>query len=422
MLTIYCDSVRIVVNDGEYAIRTMTSVNLKIDPDFKSIIPPLKQEEREGLERRLLSEGCRDALVAWQGIILDGHNRFEICQDHKLPFRVTNLDFPGRQQAELWMRWNQLSRRNLTDDQRAIMADEAAELESKLEKAGRARNAANTRHGNKLCLEETPASKQRTRFKASKAAKVSEWKMRKAHGIRRKSKSLANQVKSGEITLIAAEQELKRQERDAQRRDALAADLQLDNRIIVGDWRENWGNVSDGSVSLIFTDPPYNQAAESIFVPLADFSVRKLAEGGSLVFYVGHLQLPAAFKAFENKLRHWWTCACLHQGPKALMREYGIRPAWKPMLWFVKGTRHDKTRILSDVIGGGRQKTHHDWEQPESEAEYWIDALCPADGLVCDPFIGSGTTAVAARHLNRKWIGFEIDACTAAIASQRLSS
>jgi len=77
--------------------------------------------------------------------------------------------------------------------------------------------------------------------------------------------------------------------------------------------------------------------------------------------------------------------------------------------------------MVSDVMSGGQEKDFHEWQQAESEAIYWIDKLCPKDGLVCDPFLGSGTTAAAAEALKRKWIGFEIDKDTAAIANKRLN-
>jgi DNA modification methylase len=76
--------------------------------------------------------------------------------------------------------------------------------------------------------------------------------------------------------------------------------------------------------------------------------------------------------------------------------------------------------MISDVMSGGQEKSYHDWQQAESEAAYWIDRLCPADGIVCDPFLGGGTTAAAAEKLGRKWIGFEIDEDSAAICRKRV--
>lgn len=402
----------------------MNTASLRVNPAFRALIPPLRPDEFAGLERSIIAEGCRDALVVWNGVLLDGHNRYSICTAHGLPFKTLEVEFPDKDRAELWVRFNQLGRRNLTDDQRAMLADEAAELESKLVRSEQARDAANIRHGNRSCVSDAPSKTHQTkdtRAKAAKAAKVSERKLKKARKVRKKSKKLRDQIIAGETTLAAAEREIKQAERETARREAIAACPQINSQIFVGDFRHQFDKVVDGTISLIFTDPPYDRESEKLFPALADFAAAKLADGGSLIFYAGHLQLPAAFQAFNGKLRHWWTCACLHGGDKALMREFGIRVRWKPMLWFVKGTRQDKTAILFDTVTGDKEKDLHDWQQRQSDAEYYISGLCPADGIVCDPFLGSGTTAAAAKALGRKWIGFEIDPATAAVATNRLA-
>ena len=53
---------------------------LKIDPEFKDLIPPLSSDEYEQLENNILYDGCREPLIAWNDILVDGHNRYDICQ------------------------------------------------------------------------------------------------------------------------------------------------------------------------------------------------------------------------------------------------------------------------------------------------------------------------------------------------------
>lgn len=86
---------------------------IKIDAEFKALIPPLSPEEREQLEANILQDGCRDPLVVWNDVIVDGHNRFEICAKHKLQYDVKKYDFDDRDDAKLWIIHNQLGRRNL---------------------------------------------------------------------------------------------------------------------------------------------------------------------------------------------------------------------------------------------------------------------------------------------------------------------
>lgn len=188
-----------------------------------------------------------------------------------------------------------------------------------------------------------------------------------------------------------------------------------------GDFRKIGDQIPDASVDLIFTDPPYDRKAIELFDGLGEFAARVLRPGGSLIAYIGQIQLPYAVADLSSHLRYWWTCSCYHSGPALLrMNEYGIVNGWKPMLWFVKETRGDKTTFINDVATGTREKSHHEWQQSEVEARYFIEHLTEPDGFVVDPFCGGGTTPAACIGLGRKWAAFEIDEANLARASERL--
>ena len=89
---------------------------LKINPAFQSLLPPLSADERQALRESLQAEGCRDPIVTWNGFILDGHNRYALCQELGLPFDVTWVELPDEEAAMDWIDRNQLARRNLTAD------------------------------------------------------------------------------------------------------------------------------------------------------------------------------------------------------------------------------------------------------------------------------------------------------------------
>lgn len=91
---------------------------MKIDEEFANLIPPLTHEEYSGLEASIIAEGCRDALICWDDILVDGHNRYKICSEHNISFNVIQREFASRNEVLLWIMRNQLSRRNLTDFQR----------------------------------------------------------------------------------------------------------------------------------------------------------------------------------------------------------------------------------------------------------------------------------------------------------------
>ena len=96
-------------------------MNIIVKEELKAYIDPLTPEEHEALERSILAEGCRDALVLWGDVLVDGHNRHGICTKHGIPFQtVQNPRFKSMEDVHLWMIDQHLGRRSLSDYQRAI--------------------------------------------------------------------------------------------------------------------------------------------------------------------------------------------------------------------------------------------------------------------------------------------------------------
>lgn len=107
--------------------------------ELESLIPPLREDEALQLENNILKEGCRESLLVWdhqgQYILVDGHNRFRICQKHQIDFKVSLMNFDTMHQVKDWMVGNQLGRRNLTSEQASYLRGMRYELEKK-EKGG----------------------------------------------------------------------------------------------------------------------------------------------------------------------------------------------------------------------------------------------------------------------------------------------
>ena len=94
---------------------------LKIDQEFKHLIRPLRQREYAQLEQNILYDGCRDPIVVWNDVIVDGHNRYEICMRHGVPFATKEMEFECREAAIAWICANQLGRRNITEETRKFL-------------------------------------------------------------------------------------------------------------------------------------------------------------------------------------------------------------------------------------------------------------------------------------------------------------
>ena len=448
-----------------------------IDKEFQSLIPPLASEERQQLEQNIKEDGCRDPLVVWRQekwkpkgwkrvlrweepderltdsvdgepweyrtwvegaeeissaewpfILIDGHNRYEICTRNQIEFNTVSAEFDSRDDVKIWMIRNQLGKRNIQPFARINLALELEPLIAK-----KARDNQSAAGGDKAALSQKSekALEHIDRYKeVGKVANVSHDTVAKVKIINKAvdagkvAPEVIEKLRSGEVSINRVVKDVKEaataEKRTAQRKAAVEqTDVSFFDNVHVGDFRDHFDKVKDNSLSLIFTDPPYDRKATEVYDGLGEFAAAKLHEGGSLIVYVGHIQLQDALNDLSKHLRYWWVCCCLHSGGESLMREYGIRVGWKAILWFVKKTRDDKQKIVHDVVTGAREKSHHDWQQSQVEAEYWIQNLCPPDGVVCDPFLGGGTTAAAAMKLNRKWIAFEKDHDQAVLAMSR---
>ena len=98
-------------------------INLKIDPEFQSQIPPLTDDEFKQLEENILKEGkLLSPLIVWGNTLVDGHNRYAILQKHpEICFSTMPLRFANREETLAWICKNQLGRRNLTPEQKKFL-------------------------------------------------------------------------------------------------------------------------------------------------------------------------------------------------------------------------------------------------------------------------------------------------------------
>ena len=94
---------------------------LTINETLERVMPPLQEMELDLLTQSLLTDGCRDPLVVWKGVIVDGHNRYRICRENQIPFSYIEMDFENETEARDWIIRNQLARRNVPDYVRCEM-------------------------------------------------------------------------------------------------------------------------------------------------------------------------------------------------------------------------------------------------------------------------------------------------------------
>ena len=197
---------------------------IKIDPEFHSLIPPLTVEERNQLETNLKRDGCREPLVVWQEkhILLDGHNRHEICTVHEIPYAVTAYRFASRNDAKWWVITNQFGRRNLTPYQRAELALLAEPL---LRQQAKDRQ----RLGGREKVPQTsaePVAEKETRNQIARLANVSHDTIAKAKVIHEKApEDVKAKLRTGETTINAEHKRIVQADKKAERNTRRAKEM-----------------------------------------------------------------------------------------------------------------------------------------------------------------------------------------------------
>lgn len=183
-------------------------------------------------------------------------------------------------------------------------------------------------------------------------------------------------------------------------------------------------DISENSIPLILTDPLYETDALPLWSALAEFAAAKLTDDGLLVAYCGVATLPQCLKVLESKLHYIWTMCIVLSGEKSYAAKIHGRNGWRPVLLFSKSKLTERLAQLGlvDVLDGSRrEKQYHPYQQGLSEAEYFVGKFSNAGEVICDPFAGSFTNAVAAWKKGRKFIGCDIEEQWVQVGKHRLA-
>lgn len=144
---------------------------LKISESLEHLMPPLSDTELRLLRASLISEGCRDPLVTWNGTLVDGHNRYRLCHEHGIPFSYVELQFADEAEARRWIIRNQLARRNVPD---YVRCELVLPLEAELKAEGKARQRLCNRPDRLLANLPKAEKRINTRSELAKTAGVSD--------------------------------------------------------------------------------------------------------------------------------------------------------------------------------------------------------------------------------------------------------
>jgi DNA modification methylase len=407
---------------------------IQLKEEFKNLIPPLTQEEFRQLEQNIIAEGIRENILTWQGIIIDGHNRYKIATKWGLEYETTSKHFKDEEAVKEWMILNQFGRRNLSNYQRSVLALELEEVFTKKAKE-KERIRKTTSQISDQSLEEVSTKKE-----LSKIASVSHDTITRVKKIEEKAdEETKAKLRTGEISINQVYTDIKKQEKREEQRTRVLSERNNDNipteeNIKNGDSLEILETLPDESIDIVLTDPPYgisyisnrsifedtitkrglmNDGKEAIELldKTCEILSRKAAKNSHLYFFCSWL----VFSSFESIIGKYFTIKTPivwdkgNKGSGDLDNDWGNQT--EIVIFCTKGKKLINKR-LGNIINVPRKHTSkmiHPTQKPEELLKTILDVSYIDGDFVVDPFMGSGSTIKVANNMGAKSLGIELD-------------
>lgn len=173
-------------------------------------------------------------------------------------------------------------------------------------------------------------------------------------------------------------------------------------------WRDI---ISEHSIDLIFTDPPYLKEYLYLYEFLAKESADILSGGGFGLYYAGVYWKNIVMNYFDGQMEYFGDFVLVNGGSSPILWMRKIISRYKSILAYrnIGSKALPRSNVLTLWKGGGEDKRFHIWGQDESSARYYIDCFSKPGDLVFDPFCGGGTTPAICKRLKRRCIAFDTD-------------
>ena len=421
---------------------------LKIDPEFKALIPPLTTEEFEQLEKNIIAEGIREPIITcWGNTIIDGHNRFEIAQKHGLEYETIDKMFYSRDEVVEWMILNQFGRRNLDNYQRSLLA---LRLKPMFEEKAREVKEQNLTQNDKP---ERQISVGRTDEKLSKIAGVSRDTIQKVQKIEEKApEKVKEQIKSGDISINEAYKQVRKLEK-AEAIEKIKTDTnEMPSNITLynEDLFDAIDKIPDFSIDLLNTDPPYNILdndwdtfeSKKAFLEFTEKWLKaimpKIKDTGRAYISISQwyqydfyeILKKNDFFGFTFKQNIIWYYKNNNQPSNRKEYRYMFEP-----IFYLYGKNADVLNFTPDTYGETQQNVweiatpqsnfkegkFHSAQKPLELYRRIIATGSKESDTVLDCFAGSGTTGIICSELKRNCILIEKDIENAQIIRGRLN-
>lgn|GEM_PF-474074 len=407
---------------------------MQILQELESLIPPLSNEEFKQLERNILEEGIREPLITWNGILIDGHNRYRIAQEHDMNYETLEKEFDNINRVKEWMINNQFGRRNLSNYQRSVLA---LQLEDVFREKAKENQIRKPDFVLQKSAEQNPID---TRKEIAKVANVSHDTIAKVKKIEANATpEVKARLNTGTMSINEAYKEIKKEEKQnnfeinkANFEKEIISTKEYLPKYFIGNSIDVLKKEPLNKISLLLSDPPYGMDFKSGFdydkkwdkidndkiedtIPILDsvfYEAKKHLLPDAHIYIFGNpFEIenikPVFEKYFKLKNILIWDREVIGMGDlKTYGRSYdiilfGYNIKWKDL----NGTR-DRDILRFNRVAPNNLK--HPTEKPLDILEYLIKKSSNEGEYILDPFAGSFTTCEAAMNLNRNSYGIEL--------------
>ena len=394
------------------------------------LLPPLSEEEYAALKEDIAKRGVLVPVEYDEdGNILDGHHRVRACEELGIKNwpSIVRIGMSEDEKAEHVLKLN-IARRHLPKEWKQ---EKAKELREQGWSYRRIANILGVDHatiigwlrdsGGENSPPEVVTGADGKQYPATKPKPEP-----KPYVIVDKQKDVervAKAVDKAKDAIPAKRVELKRLEKIAREvKEPIVEEVNLKEdpniKLYNCDFRKL--EIEPESIDLILTDPPYPKEFLPLWGDLAKFAKEKLKDHGYLIAYSGQYHMPEVINYLISELDYVWTFCLYHVGNTQIVNNVNVMCRWKPILIFQKGRTKFKQTVQDYIELDQREKGYHDWQQGLPAIQKFIEHFTNPGDVVCDPFSGSGTVALACKNTGRSFIGSEIDTESYNVAYRRL--
>jgi ParB-like chromosome segregation protein Spo0J len=398
------------------------------------LFPEMTSEEYAALKQDIERNGLQEAIWIHGGKIVDGRSRYRACVELGIEPQLREWDGTGS--LLNFVVSANLHRRHLTASQKAMLA---VQIEKQLSVAAK-QNMRAAGGDRRSVMAVTPFQKVEKPIHAAKQAAAivganTDYVVN-AKKVEEQAPDLVPAVVSGTINVRDARHlsKLSRRSREAvvekivtgeaknvkearkmvksEEVNAVTIDMTNSSKryhLLHKSIEEIADRVRPDSFDSIICDPPYLREFLHVYEPLARLAARGLKPGGSLLVMIGHVYLPEILATMTPHVSFQWICNYdMLSGAKSQVWARRVISTWKPVLWFVKGEYKGEFRY-DRFKSGAPDKDYHEWGQSLDGMEDIIRRYTKPGDLILDPFVGGGTTGIAALKLKRRFVGVDSD-------------